>query len=446
MKKTPVIYLSLIGAIAFSILQVLLIVKNYQLQKENIYNKYTSHIKKALFEAQNTDDDLGLHKSWNTLENISEAYLSERFFIDHKQKKQDSLFLKAVYKIISQNDNIPVYLQSYLKEQNLSDDFETNFIITEFSILDFSKEVNLLKKEKLQLKNNSAIQPYFINTERDFFRIRLAYYVDFRDEQKLILKEMAGMLTLNIISIVLVFGIFIYTLAKYISQKRLSDVKSEFINSITHELKTPLTNIGMAAASLEIEPFINSKEKIQELTSIIKRQNRYLSELVDNVLKAAFSGKKQFSKNKQDEDLSKLLFDIADDFEKGHIDCCTIKKSIEPSSLIHKVDKTAFTVMISNLLDNAVKYSKEKAKIELALFEKDNSIIVSIKDYGPGIPAEYQHKVFEEFVRLPNSKTKKGFGLGLYTVKKIALEHNGNVNIDSETKTGTNVVIKLKKI
>lgn len=447
MQRKPVVILSLIGALVFTLIQVILVVRNYQLQESNFKTKYTNYIKDALYEIQQGQPSYGFDNVWPVVDQLSYQYLQEIVYFEEDRTVSDSLFLIQLTGLLMMNNQLTNYIRDYLVDKNLNSEFNAFFEIEEFYLLDFDNEFKLSRQSTRNVSGNYFIQPYTIRAERDNFKMELSYYIEFKKQQKLIFKEMASVFVLLFISTILVFGIFIYTLNRYIKQKRLSDLKTDFINSISHELKTPLATIGLAASSLQTEPFIHDPKKISEIAEMIKRQNKQLSGLVDNVLEAAISGNKKIAANKSAEPILQLSSEIIRDYFEGHKEECDIETDFPNEEFMLNLDKLAYATILTNLFDNSIKYSESKAQINIRIESKKQIVLICVKDQGIGIPAALKQKVFEEFIRIPtnnSNKKVKGFGLGLFTVKRIVEEHNGSVWIESEENKGTEVFIQLK--
>ena len=244
---------------------------------------------------------------------------------------------------------------------------------------------------------------------------------------------------------------FIFTIVVVFRQKKYSEMKNDFVNNMTHELKTPIASISLAAQMLNDKSINKSPAMIDHLSGIVNDESKRLRFLVEKVLQMSMFDKKSAVFKKKQLDLNEMVENIANSFTLrvehtgGHIytDIGAIDSSIY-------VDEVHFQNAIFNLLDNAVKYGKpnEKLDIYLKTWNDDNWLYLSVQDTGIGIKKEDQKKVFEKFYRVHtgNVHDVKGFGLGLAYVRKIVLLHQGDIKMESEYGKGTTFTIKLPVI
>jgi two-component system phosphate regulon sensor histidine kinase PhoR len=233
---------------------------------------------------------------------------------------------------------------------------------------------------------------------------------------------------------------FSFTVYSYIRQKKLTAMKSDFVNNMTHELKTPISTISLSSEMLLQKEIYTSPEKIIKYARVIYDENFRLKNQVDQVLQAAIIDKKKLELKKQEVNIHKL---IEDNIEKiGMIiknrDGTIVFNPTAQNYLVY-ADRILISTVISNLLENACKYSNDKPEINIKTSNTDNKIVISIEDKGIGIPKENQKDIFKEFYRVGkgNIHDIKGFGLGLYFVKTIVEAHGGKVKVKSEINKGS---------
>ncbi len=246
--------------------------------------------------------------------------------------------------------------------------------------------------------------------------------------------------------IIITFAFIIYLILK---QKKLSEIKNDFVNNMTHELKTPVSTISLASQMLSDDSIEISKKKLKSISKIIKDESKRLEFQIEKVLQISLFEKGSIHFNVKDVDIHELIsfavlnMDIKVKNKDGEIIV-----DLNAKNFILKGDKLHLTNILFNLLDNAVKYSKEKTppKIEVKTSNYEEGIKIEIKDNGIGISKENQKKIFNKFYRVPtgNIHDVKGFGLGLSYVKRIIEEHNGNISIKSEKGKGTSFIIFFK--
>jgi two-component system phosphate regulon sensor histidine kinase PhoR len=228
-------------------------------------------------------------------------------------------------------------------------------------------------------------------------------------------------------------------------QRRLGDIKNEFISNITHELKTPIATVSVAIEALRsfnasIDP-VRSKEYLDISANELQR----LSLLVDKVLKLSMFEKKEIELKYEELDMKDLVNEVTSSmrlqFEKHQAD---VQVQFEGNTHLEG-DRLHLVSVIFNLLDNALKYSAEKPVIRINTSSANNKILLTISDSGIGIPAEYHGRVFEKFFRVPtgNLHNAKGYGLGLSYVAHVVNRHKGTIRVESVVGNGTRFIISL---
>jgi two-component system phosphate regulon sensor histidine kinase PhoR len=218
-------------------------------------------------------------------------------------------------------------------------------------------------------------------------------------------------------------------------------LKTDFINNMTHEFKTPVTTISLATQMLKNEKIASNPEKVQNYSSIIEEENKRLSGHIENVLQVARLDRGEFKLKLESININELLNEIADTLElRIQNESGELVKNMDAKKALINGDLFHLTNAFYNLLDNAIKYKKDDhLKITLATKNNAKGIIVSIIDEGIGIPKDSQKKVFEKFYRAPtgNIHNVKGFGLGLSYVQVIVSAHGGDVRVESEPGKGS---------
>jgi two-component system phosphate regulon sensor histidine kinase PhoR len=241
---------------------------------------------------------------------------------------------------------------------------------------------------------------------------------------------------------------FIFTIVVIFRQKRYTEIKNDFINNMTHELKTPIASISLAAQMLNDDSVTKSDKMMKHLIGVVSDETKRLRFLVEKVLQMSMFDRKKASFKKKKLDLNEMVENIANSFTlrvehtggKIHVDIGAVDSTLY-------VDEVHFQNVIFNLMDNAVKYRKpgEPVDIYLKTWNDDQHLYLSVHDTGLGMKKEDLKKIFEKFYRVHtgNVHDVKGFGLGLAYVKKIVDLHNGEIKVDSELGKGTTFTIKL---
>jgi len=330
-------------------------------------------------------------------------------------------------------------LSKKLKEDNIDIDFE-------FAI--FHDNIGT----KIQSKNfdQSLIPllgvPIFLddNDESDFM-----LFINFPERKKFIISSIIVVTLLAMLFTLIIIIAYTSALYQLIKQRKISQMKSAFINNMTHEFKTPIATINLALDAIRNPKIISDKEKVLRYLQIIKEENKRMNAQVENVLRISQLQKKQLNISKDRYKLHDLIEDAITHVElivedrKGYI---KTHFNADKSSVL--ANQTYFTNVIVNVLDNAVKYSNEAPQIDVYTENVGNNILLSIKDHGKGMNKAVQKRIFEEFYReyTGNVHNVKGHGLGLSNVKRIVDNHQGMVSVESVKGQGSTFIIKLPLI
>jgi len=268
----------------------------------------------------------------------------------------------------------------------------------------------------------------------------------FPDRKKFLYSSMSPMILSSSIFFLMVVAAFILSFQIIFKQKKLSDMKTDFINNMTHELKTPIATISIASEMLKDNSISQSKDNREKYASIIFDENKRLYNHVEQVLQIARLEKGELQLNLDDRDLHTIISTTASRFNlileemNGKIEL-----NLNAEHSILKVDEMHFTNVINNLIDNAVKYNDKSPLIKINTFNIITGIQIEVQDNGVGLSKEDQQKVFEKFYRVSkgNVHDTKGFGLGLSYVQSIVEKHNGKVWVESKLKEGSKFIIQL---
>lgn len=275
--------------------------------------------------------------------------------------------------------------------------------------------------------------------EDNFYRLDFEYFIDFSDKQKIILRETSASLALSIFSIILVVILFLITYKNLREEKRLSNLKTDFINNMTHELKTPLSTITVAGRTLEMQQIRTNENKILETAKLIGKQSVHLNQLINMILEISMWERTQFQLDKKKVQIEEVMNDIVESFRSGCGNCASLTQKYNLNGVKADIDLVYFTTLMNNLLSNAVKYSEKEPVIEIEGFTENNNVCIKVTDNGIGISKNDQKHVFDKFYRAStgNIHKYKGLGLGLYYVKKIAEAHGGDVTVSSKQGKGS---------
>jgi len=270
--------------------------------------------------------------------------------------------------------------------------------------------------------------------------------LDFPNEDQYILNSLWWLLLVSLVFLVALVWTSFTSIHTIFRQKQNSEIKNDFINNMTHELKTPISTISLACEALN-DPELGKIESVKNrYLGIINAENKRLGLLVEEVLQSAVLDKGDFKLKREDLDIHQILKDVIDKFqiqlkEKGGI----IKLNEAADRSFIEGDKNHITNVFYNLLDNAAKYSKQEPLIEVNTSIENDRIRISVRDRGIGISPDNLKKIFDRLYRVPtgNLHNVKGFGLGLSYVKIIAERHGGCVSVESELGKGSTFYIEL---
>jgi two-component system phosphate regulon sensor histidine kinase PhoR len=251
-------------------------------------------------------------------------------------------------------------------------------------------------------------------------------------------------LMLIIVSVVFVF--FAFAINIIVKQKRLSEIKTDFINNMTHELKTPISTIALSSDMLMRGDFSQDPEKLKRYASIIYKENKRLENQVERVLNVAKMDKDTLHLKKELFDMHELISEAKDNFEFNQADHGgEISLDLQADEFNIQADPVHISNVVFNLLDNAIKYCEVKPSISIKTKNEKNGFVLEIADNGIGIKREDIKMIFDKFYRVPtgNLHNVKGFGLGLYYVKIIIEQHGGNIQVKSSVGKGTTFILWL---
>ncbi|KAF2334017.1 sensor histidine kinase [Flavobacterium nitrogenifigens] len=267
-------------------------------------------------------------------------------------------------------------------------------------------------------------------------------YVSVIDWEMIILRRMTFILILSLLSILTLITLFVIALKALIKQKKVSDVKTDFINNITHELKTPLATLGISTKILAQKSIRENEENFNAIVNTISRQNNRLQNLIDQVMANSLA-ENEIELQKEKIDAEDFLLSIVDDF-KITFPKINLKTDFQTEKTILVLDKFHLTTAFLNVLENAAKYGSNTITVKTKMVE--NQFSISFEDDGIGIAKNKQAFLFEKFYRVEqgNLHNTKGLGLGLYYVDQIVKAHQGSVNVISDLGKGTQFTILLK--
>ncbi len=337
----------------------------------------------------------------------------------------------------------PILIDSLLKVELKTAGVNTPF---EFGLYDFINN-------KMFVDHPTDYTEQLMKTR---FRVRLFphdifYHPDylmiyFPEQNRYVFNNLWVMFASSGFFILIIIATFFYTISTIIRQKKLSDIKNDFINNMTHELKTPISTISLACEALN-DPDVNKSASMAgNYTRMIQEENKRLAQLVENVLQSALLDKSDFELQITEVDMHVVIQKVLRSFEM-HLNRrkVTLDLSLNALKPVVEGDIVHLTNVIFNLLDNAIKYTPDVPEIRIETGNVGAAFVFSIRDNGIGISRDEQKRVFEKLYRVPtgNIHNVKGFGLGLSYVQVIVEKHHGYIRVESELGLGSTFTVTL---
>lgn len=295
-------------------------------------------------------------------------------------------------------------------------------------------------------KNSTYSIPIFANNEGN---TKYQLLVSFPQKKKFLLTDLVGITLLSIIFTLIIIIAYSSALNQLIRQRHISEIKSDFINNMTHEFKTPIATINLALDAIKNPKIIEDKEKVFKYLQMIKDENKRMHSQVENVLRISKLEKKELDITKESTNIHGV---IEDAIEHVHLILedrqGTITKHFDAFRASVLLNEVHFINVIVNILENAIKYSPNTPKIDIFTENVKDFVIIKVKDNGIGMSKVAQKRVFEKFYREHTGDLHdvKGHGLGLAYVKKIIDDHNGHIFVESEKGKGSTFIIKIPLI
>jgi two-component system phosphate regulon sensor histidine kinase PhoR len=344
------------------------------------------------------------------------------------------------YFVVSFYDTLnPELLKNLLveqfKEYNIKEVFEYGIYDCFTDSIIFDRYVDLSSSKELNNMSGTELEKWA--HDGHYFGV---YFPERKNTSYSTKENISKSFYISSIVIVFITLIFAYAIVVILKQKRLSEVKTDFINNMTHELKTPISTIGLSSEVLLNKDIHKDPERIHRYAQIIKAENSRLESQVERVLQLAKLDKGEINLNKETINIEQLIKESVEVFRiYAEQNGGTITSSLDLENNSILADKVHITNIIHNLLDNASKYSPENPTIDVKALTLNNGISVSITDNGKGMNREQQRLIFDKFYRVPTGSVHdvKGFGLGLYYVKQIINQHGGKISVESELNKGS---------
>lgn len=356
------------------------------------------------------------------------------------------ILMVTIKEAIHQSIDTIMPIQLGVFEESLSKKFHDNSLRLEL----YGVEVIAIATDSILQKSDEVLpdkEKYKAYTFVFDSTNNLGYKVYVESITKIVLYQMSGMLATTILIILILGFAFWYLIKTIMHQKTLDQMKDDFTNNMTHELKTPIAVAYSAADALLNFKQGDNKERRDKYLAICKEQLADLSGRVEQILSMSMERRQTFVLNKEEINISDILDNLIAQFKLRYKKNINFSTHIEPNDLLVKADRTHLSNMLSNLIDNAIKYSGESVNVAIKAYQNDLSYIIEVKDNGVGISVDKKAYIFDKFYRVThgNKYSVKGYGLGLYYVKMMAEKHGGSVTVSSTVNKGTTFIINLPK-
>lgn len=292
-------------------------------------------------------------------------------------------------------------------------------------------------------KENTFEHPIFVDNDG---LSKYQLMITFPAKNKWLLQEIIGISLLSIILTFIVVFSYLKTLKQLNNQRKISEIKTDFINNMTHEFKTPIATINLALDAIKNPKVINDEEKIKRYVQMIREENKRMNAQVENVLRISKLEKNEIELTKESVDLHHVIQSAVDHLQLiANERDAKVSLNLQAQRSFSSINEDHMTNVIINLIDNALKYSPNQPIINISTVNDNNEIVIKVSDNGIGMSKAVQKRVFEKFYRehTGDIHNVKGHGLGLAYVQKIIDEHDGKVFVDSEKDKGSTFTIRL---
>jgi len=378
----------------------------------------------------------------NVSRNVAESIVKANMKIELVEVVIHQLLAQGNQHILNRLDTGMVRneVRDQLINRNIDQPFELGIVDNRNNIVGIGNvtDLNFLKEQGIKAELFPS----------DLLGVENFLLIHFPQKQNFLVRQVFLPLASSLVFLCIIIFCFVYAIKVIIRQKKISDIKNDFINNMTHEFKTPISTVSLAVEALQDPDLFGEEALRKRYLNIIKDENIRLGKQVEQVLHAAALEKKDFNLKIEKIDLRALI-----EATKKHFELIVENRggtiSSEYSLITGQLYADVFHLnnIVNNLLDNATKYSKSAPQIKITVNESETDFTISIKDKGIGISKEAQKKIFDKFYRVPtgNLHDVKGFGLGLSYVKTMVEAHKGTIKLDSDPGQGSIFTINLPK-
>ncbi|EAQ37666.1 two-component system sensor histidine kinase [Dokdonia sp. MED134] len=459
-KFSLLIAISALALLALCAIQAYLISNTYELKKTAFFNETSNAVSEiandreldSLYDAL-IEVDLEDHLADYFNESITKRQVVERFYRnadtynEQYMKRYEALQLQKElgYEVAYRQNLLSIVIIDYPNTDTIFPikDNERKRIFGQKFKTGISRSINYARtfdtNEFIDRRGDS------ISISSYDFEVRTTQEIQVPNWKSLVLKRMWVLIVGSIILFLFVIGLLYYSIKNLITQKKIAEVKTDFINNVTHELKTPLATLGIATKSLRNEAIKSNPDSFNNTLGIVERQNSRLQKLIDQVLTNSLSAE-ELQLNKEQVSDNVFFKNLLSDFEIAtqHAHLTVLNKVYSPEVLL-RIDRFHLTTALLNVLENAVKYGKDQVTVTVTTRLVNRNYCIEISDNGTGISPADQKAIFDKFYRAGNSDVHnvKGLGLGLYFTHQIITAHGGTITLKSIENEGSTFTIKL---
>ena len=413
------------------------------LQEKERYLKYISE-RDSFARGRNyaADRETYIVEEYNVSRDVAETIVKANMKIELVEVVMSQLLMESTQYILARLDTAQVKreITVQLSNRGILQNFEMAIVDENDSLIGIGNLSNPGDLRKRGIK--AALFPSDLLGPEKFM------IVDFPNKNSYLLQQIWLPLLSSCVFLLIVILCFIYAIQVIIKQKKLSEIKNDFINNMTHEFKTPIATVNLAVEALQDPDLVSQDSFRSRYMGIIKDENKRLVDQVEKVLQAAALDKKDFKLKIEKININDLIQNV-----QSHFDLLLEKRGgmmqvfTDIKDPYIEADSFHLSNILNNLLDNANKYSPEKPCITIDAKDTNNEMIISIKDNGIGMTKDTLKKIFDKFYRVPtgNVHNVKGLGLGLAYVKTMMEAHKGYITVESEIDKGSNFYIHIPR-
>ena len=379
-------------------------------------------------------------------------------FISQSLRKQDQYmyirgYLEDIFQegsFVAYRDHLDDLLDSAYLAEMITDELENAGIRNSFEYAVYSPVTGKLLFDAPKLAENiPGTGNYTYNLFPNFKLAQPVHLIiTFPEEKQYLFSHLGKVMPLSVILIVILTWSLYFIARNAFRQKKLGEMKNDFINNMTHEFKTPVSTISLACEALRDTDIEKSGPMLENYLKIIDEENKRLGKLAEQILQTAIIDKGHLYLLFEKVDLHELTQKVIEKYQPViELSNGTVRTKLFADNPVVSGDKTHLHNMLSNLVDNAIKYSADKVFVEILTTCTPDQVTLSIQDRGIGITKANQKKIFDKLYRVPtgNLHNSKGFGLGLSYVKYVVERHGGSVHVESELNKGSRFIVSLPR-